>query len=239
MTKLTYLGHSTFQIEAGGKTLLIDPFLTENPSATVSADDINADFILVTHGHFDHVGHIAEITDRCETDLVNIAKRTGATVISSFEIAVWLGGQGIENAHGMGAGGAYDFPFGRVRMTPAVHSAMLPDGSNGGIAAGYVLHLDDVTIYIAGDTALFSDMALISEYEVEVAILPIGDNFTMGPDEASTAAEWVGAKHVVPCHYDTWPLIGQDAAAFSESILEKGMSAHVLGSGQSLDLPVT
>lgn len=238
MTKITLLGHSTLLIESGGKTLLVDPFLTENPAATVAADDLNPDYILVTHGHFDHVGHIAETTDRCETDLVNIAKRTGAKVICSFEIAVWLGSQEVSNAHGMGAGGSFEFEFGRVRMTPAVHSAMLPDGSNGGIAAGYVLHLEDATVYIAGDTALFTDMALLGEHEIDVAVLPIGDNFTMGPDEAVTAAEWVGARHVIPYHFDTWPLVSQDTAAFAAAVFEAEMTPHVLAVNASLELPI-
>lgn len=239
MTTLTFLGHSTFLIESDGHSLLVDPFLTENPSATVNAGELNPDFILITHGHFDHVGHIAEVTDRCETDLVNIAKRTGATVICSFEIAVWLGSQGVETSHGMGAGGSFKFDFGRVRMTPAVHSAMLPDGANGGIAAGYVLHLNDATIYIAGDTALFSDMALLSEHDIDAAVLPIGDNFTMGPDEAVTAAEWVGAKQVIPCHYDTWPMLGQDTVAFAERLSAVGIATHALKPNEAISLPIT
>lgn len=237
MTDVTFLGHSCFLIESGGKTLLVDPFLTENPKATISADDVNPDVILVTHGHFDHVGHISSNTETCETDLVNIARRTGALVISGFEVSVWLGSQGGSNCHPLGAGGQHEFDFGIVCMTPAVHSSMLPDGTDGGIAAGYVLKLADTTIYISGDTALFQDMQLLKRHGIDVAILPIGDNFTMGPADAALAAEWVGADMVIPCHYDTMPLIEQDSAEFAEGIYEKGMTPQILAVGDSVTLP--
>lgn len=235
MSTIRFLGHSCFQIETDGKRLLVDPFLTENPVATVSADEVEADFILLTHGHFDHVGHVSATTDRCETDLVNIAKRTGATVICNFEISVWLGSQGVDAVHALGAGGKFRFDFGVVHMTPAVHSSMLPDGSNGGIAAGFILELIDTTIYIAGDTALFGDMTLLEDFLIDTAIVPIGDNFTMGPEEASIAAGWVGADNVIPCHFDTMPLIAQDAAAFSERVYEMGLTPQILAVGDSYE----
>ena len=208
--KLTYYGHSTFGIETEDAKLIVDPFFApNNPAATVKVDEVEADFILVTHGHGDHVA-----------DLVPLAKQTGAMVICNYEIANWLGNQGIENVHGMHIGGGYDFPFGRAKMTIAHHGSGLPDGSYGGNPAGFLLHLNEGTdIYISGDTALTYDMRLIGEAGgVDLAILCIGDNFTMGPDDAVRAAQFVQAKHVIPCHYDTFPPIRQDADAFAEKL---------------------
>ena len=208
--KLTYYGHSTFGIETEDAKLIIDPFFApNNPAATVKVDEVEADFILVTHGHGDHVA-----------DLVPLAKQTGAMVICNYEIANWLGNQGIENVHGMHIGGGYDFPFGRAKMTIAHHGSGLPDGSYGGNPAGFLLHLNEgADIYISGDTALTYDMRLIGEAGgVDLAILCIGDNFTMGPDDAVRAAQFVQAKHVIPCHYDTFPPIRQDADAFAKKL---------------------
>ena len=208
--KLTYYGHSTFGIETEDAKLIVDPFFApNNPAATVKVDEVEADFILVTHGHGDHVA-----------DLVPLAKQTGAMVICNYEIANWLGNQGIENVHGMHIGGGYDFPFGRAKMTIAHHGSGLPDGSYGGNPAGFLLHLNEgADIYISGDTALTYDMRLIGEAGgVDLAILCIGDNFTMGPDDAVRAAQFVQAKHVIPCHYDTFPPIRQDADAFAEKL---------------------
>ena len=208
--KLTYYGHSTFGIETEDAKLIVDPFFApNNPAATVKVDEVEADFILVTHGHGDHVA-----------DLVPLAKQTGAMVICNYEIANWLGNQGIENVHGMHIGGGYDFPFGRAKMTIAHHGSGLPDGSYGGNPAGFLLHLNEgADIYISGDTALTYDMRLIGEAGgVDLAILCMGDNFTMGPDDAVRAAQFVQAKHVIPCHYDTFPPIRQDADAFAEKL---------------------
>jgi len=224
---LKYYGQSTFGIDADGTQLIIDPFFKPNsPVAPVSADEVAADFILITHGHGDHVA-----------DAVNLAQRTGATTISNFEIATWLENAGVENAHGMHIGGGYDFPFGRVQLTIAHHGSMLPDGSNGGNPAGLLITFNSGTrIYIAGDTALTYDMRLIGEAGgVDLAVLPIGDNFTMGPDDAVTAAQFVQAKRVVPCHYNTFPLIEQDAQAFAATLQDTaGIDCTVLDPGEEM-----
>ncbi|RIK37983.1 MAG: metal-dependent hydrolase [Chloroflexi bacterium] len=208
--KLRYFGHSTFTIDTGTHKLIVDPFLApNNPVAPVGADAIEADFILLTHGHGDHCA-----------DAVAIGKRTGALAISNFEIITWLQKQGVQTGHGMNLGGAYTFPFGRVKMTIAHHSSTMPDDSPGGNPAGFLIHFNDgLDLYIAGDTALTYDMKLIGEAGgVDLAILPMGDNFTMGPDDAVTAAQFVQAKRVIPCHYNTFPPIKQDAQAFAEKL---------------------
>jgi L-ascorbate metabolism protein UlaG (beta-lactamase superfamily) len=198
--ELTWLGHACWSIATGQHTLLVDPFLDGNPTAAAKADDVSADFILLTHGHIDHVA-----------DAVKIAKRTGATVIANYEISEWLGKQGIEKAVGMNLGGWGTFPFGRAKMTVALHSSTLPDGSPGGNPGGYLLALGQTRVYFAGDTALFSDMRLIGAGGIDLAILPIGDFFTMGPDDSIEAIRLLGARHAAPSHYNTWPPIAQDA----------------------------
>ena len=206
----TYYGHSTFAIDADGTKLVIDPFFApNNPLSPSSAAQVEADFILISHGHGDHIA-----------DATALAKRTGALVISNFEIITWLADQGVENGHGMNTGGAYSFPFGRVKCTIAHHSSALPDGSNGGNPMGFLIHFNDGTdIYFAGDTALTYDMRLIGEAGgVDLALLPIGDNFTMGPDDAVQAAQFVQAKRVIPIHYNTFPPIKQDAQAFAQKL---------------------
>ncbi|QDT45363.1 metal-dependent hydrolase [Gimesia alba] len=206
-TKITWLGHSTYQIETAGKTILLDPFLTGNPSAAISANEATADAIIVSHGHGDHVG-----------DTVEIAKRTNALVIANFEIIDWMGKQGVKNVHPQHIGGAHQYEFGTVKLTIAHHGSMLPDGSNGGSPCGILLKLNDGTIYFAADTGLFYDMTLIGEEGVDLAILPIGDNFTMGPEDAVRATKLIAPKRVMPMHYNTWPLIEQDATAWAEQI---------------------
>jgi L-ascorbate metabolism protein UlaG (beta-lactamase superfamily) len=207
-TTVQWLGHACLLIESDGRRILIDPFLTDNPAAAAKAGDVAADFILVSHGHGDHVG-----------DAVAIAKRTGATVVTNYEIANWFQRQGLEKVHGQQHGGGHAFPFGRVKMTLAFHGSALPDGSYGGNPCGFYLVLNDGTrIYDAADTALFGDMKLIGEEGVDLAILPIGDNYTMGPDDALRALKLIAPRRALPIHYDTWPLIAQDAAAWAERV---------------------
>jgi L-ascorbate metabolism protein UlaG (beta-lactamase superfamily) len=208
-TKVTWLGHATFAIESAGHRLLVDPFLDQNDAAPVRAAEVDADFILLTHGHFDHV-----------IDAAPIANRTGATVIAGFEVSEWIKRQGVaaDKVVGMNPGGGVQQPFGRVKMTLAHHSSSMPDGSYGGVAGGYMLELPGAKIYIAGDTALFLDMKLIGLAGLDLAILPIGDLFTMGPEDSIEAINLLKPKRVAPCHYNTWPPIAQDAAAWAEQV---------------------
>ncbi len=226
---LKYYGQSTFLIEADGIKLVIDPFLApHNPMTAVTAGEIEADYVLVSHGHWDHM-----------SDAVALAKRTGATLISNFEIAEWMEEQGVEKTHGMSTGGAYTFPFGRVKLTIAHHGSVLPDGSNGGNPCGILFHFNDGNdVYFAGDTALTLDMKLIGEDGgVDLALLPIGDNYTMGPDDAIKAAQYVKAKRVIPIHYNTFPVIRQDAQAFAETLrMATEIDCKVLAPGEEFRL---
>lgn len=207
-TRFCWLGHAALLFESDGHRILIDPFLTGNPSAARKADDVEADFILISHGHGDHVG-----------DAVAIAKRTGAVVVANYEIAGWFEAQGVGKVHGMQHGGGFTFPFGRLKLTLAFHGSALPDGSNGGNPAGFDLTFADGTrVYDAADTGLFGDMKLIGEGGLDLAILPIGDNYTMGPDDALRAVKFLEPDRVFPIHYDTFPLIAQDAAAWAERV---------------------
>ncbi|MEZ5940079.1 MAG: metal-dependent hydrolase [Planctomycetaceae bacterium] len=225
MIEVTWIGHSCFEIKVGSYTLLLDPFITGNPATERIADSFSPDFILLTHGHEDHVG-----------DTISIAKRCGATVITNYEIYEWLTKQDVK-AHGMQMGGEFGFPFGRVKMTIAFHGSMLPDGSNGGNPAGFILKLGGKNIYFAGDTALFSDMKLIGEEGLDLAILPIGDNYTMGPSDSIRATKFLSPKQVVPCHFNTWPPIAQDADAWAHEIRSQTTAQPVvLAPGESLPL---
>ena len=220
MLNYTYFGHSCFLLDDGKYKVLTDPFLTENPLAAAKPEDIECDYILVSHGHFDHLGQAEEI-----------AKRTGAQVLAIPEI---LGTMAGVNGHGMNVGGTVKLPFGSVKMVPAIHSCMVA----GGIAAGFVVEIGGQVVYFAGDTALFSDMKLIGELcGVTVAVLPIGDNFTMGIKEATMAAEFVGAGKVIPIHYNTWPLIAADAEDFKKQVESKGKATViVVKPGESVEL---
>ncbi len=205
---VTWHGHATFSLNIDGTKIVVDPFFApNNPSATKSADDVSADFILQTHGHEDHIA-----------DTVALAKRTGAQVITNFEICYWLRLQGHENVWAMNTGGAYDFPFGRVKSTHALHSSGLPDGSYGGNPGGFLVTTPTKNLYISGDTALFSDMKMIGNYGIDLAIIPTGDNYTMGPEDALASLDFLSPKVVIPCHYNTWPPIAQDMAAWAEKV---------------------
>jgi L-ascorbate metabolism protein UlaG (beta-lactamase superfamily) len=210
MTEITWLGHACFLIKTGKHTILVDPYLDNSPTAPVKSGDVNPDFILITHGHGDHI-----------EDAVKIAKRTGAKTVSNYEISSWLGKQGVKEVVGMNHGGAVTLPFGKVKLTIAHHSSVLPDGTYGGNPGGFLLTLDGAKIYIAGDTALFSDMQLYGQGGLDLAIVPIGDLFTMGPEDSIEAIKFLNPKHVIPCHYNTWPPITQDAKAWAEMVRTK------------------
>ena len=222
--KLTYYGHATMSLETGGYTILVDPYFTDNPSAPVNANQVEADFILVSHGHNDHM-----------QDAEAIARRTGAPVITIDEICRWLQKKGIKT-HGQHIGGGFNHPFGYLKLTLALHGSGLPDGSYGGNPAGFLLTaLDGIKTYLACDTGLFGDMKLIGEEGIDLAVLPIGDNYTMGPEDALKAVKLIQPKHVVPVHYNTFDLIKQDPFAWAARVeAETDTKAHVLNPGDSL-----
>jgi L-ascorbate metabolism protein UlaG (beta-lactamase superfamily) len=225
-TKITWYGHAALGLETVGYKILIDPYFTGNPAASVSAKAVAADYILISHGHGDHVG-----------DAVAIAKRTGALVISNFEIASWLEKQGVQKTHGQHIGGGYQHPFGYLKLTQALHGSALPDGSNGGNPAGFLLTTNEgEKVYLAGDTGLFGDMQLIGQEGLDLAVIPIGDNYTMGPDDALKAVELLQPGHVIPIHYNTWDLIAQDAVKWAERVQKSGVHVHVLKPGESFTL---
>lgn len=227
-TEITWFGHSAFALRTGDHDVLIDPFLDDSPTATVKSGDVAADFILLTHGHFDHVG-----------DTVAIAQRTGATVVANFEIGNWLVKQGLaeEKVVAMNFGGSTQLAFGAVKMTIAHHTSGLPDGSYGGNPGGYVIDLPEGRVYFAGDTALTLDMKLIGMAGLELAVLPIGDFYTMGPEDSVEAIKLLNPKRVLPCHYNTMPAIEQDANAWAESVRSHTAAEPiVLAPGEKISL---
>ncbi len=224
MGKLTYLSHSAWLIESGQHVIAIDPFLEGNPMAKVKPADIKADYIIVTHAHGDHLG-----------DAIPMAKASGGTVISNFEIINYVTSQGA-NGHPMHIGGSHAFPFGKVKLTPAWHGSSFPDGSYGGTPAGVVLTVEGKNIYHTGDTGLFMDMQLIGEMNpIDIFLVNIGDNFTMGIDDAVKAVEFVKPKLTIPMHYKTFDVIDVDPQEFVDKVKAKGFDVKLLGIGESFE----
>lgn len=224
MLHFTYYGHASFLLDDGTCKVLADPFLTGNPQAAITAEAVEADYILLTHAHGDHLG-----------DAPEIAKRTGATVIAIPEVLELCAARaGALKTQPMNIGGSCKTDFGKVRMTQAVHSS----GVAGGIACGYVIEIDRLHVYFAGDTALFQDMQLIGQKDtIDYAILPIGDNYTMGLEDAALAAQWLNTKNIIPVHYNTWPIIAQDVDKYKE-VTERmtKASVHIVQPGGRLAL---
>ncbi|SRR5699024_824323 len=221
IVKISYHGHSVVRVQTEQHTILIDPFITGNELCDLDPNTVEADVILLTHGHNDHVG-----------DTEKIAKRNGSLVVALNELAVYLGGKGLKT-HPMNIGGAYDFEFGRVKFTHAFHGSSYQEEDGTfiytGMPGGILLTIDGKTIYHVGDTSLFSDLKMIGEMnDIDVAFIPIGDNFTMGPEDALIAADWINAKTVVPVHYNTFPVIKQDPEAFAKKVRTgKGLAMKV------------
>lgn len=220
--KMTYYGHACFAVEIGGKHLLFDPFITQNPLAkAVDVKNIRADYILVSHAHDDHLA-----------DAADIAARTGATVVANFEVAEWLGKNGVKKTHGVNPGGSFPFHGGRAKFVHSIHSSSFPDGSYGGVAGGFVVESSEGNFYYSGDTALTLDMKLVSETtRLQFLVLCIGGNYTMDVDDAIRAAGFLGCKEIVGVHYDTFPPIKIDRAAAIEKFRAKGLTLHLLPIG--------
>ena len=222
--KLTYYGHSCFSVEVSGKTLLFDPFISPNPLAQhIRLAEVPADYILLSHGHEDHLA-----------DASVLAKRTGATIVSNFEICQWFGKQGVAKTHAMNVGGSWTFEFGRAKYVPAIHSSSMPDGTYGGNPGGWVVESDEGSFYYSGDTALTTEMKLIGETtRLKFAALCIGDNFTMGVDDAVKAADFVHCNEIVGVHYDTFPPIKIDQQAAIEKFKAARKRLHLMLPGES------
>lgn len=225
--KLTYYGQSCFAVQAGGKNLLFDPFITPNELARdIKIADIRVDYILLSHGHGDH-----------SIDAVQLAKQNNATVIAAFEIAMWMNKQGVEKYHPMNIGGKWAFEFGTVKCTNAVHSSNMPDDSYGGNPMGFIVISEEKTFYYSGDTALTLDMQLIPRWgKLDFAILPIGDNFTMGIEDAIAAAGMIQCQNIVGVHYDTFGFIKIDHEKAKKAFADAGIKLHLIKIGDSIDL---
>lgn len=224
--KATYYGHSCLELDVNGKKLLFDPFISHNPLAKhINISRLKPDYILLSHGHGDHAA-----------DLIAIQKNSGAKVICIADIAHWLNNKGVTNVHGMNIGGGFNFDFGRVKMVVAVHSSSMPDGSYGGNPAGFVIHAEGKKIYFAGDTALTYDMKLLADEDLDWAILPIGDNYTMGIDDAIRATDFINCKNVIGVHYNTFDVIRIDTDEAEEKFIKAGLVLKLPAIGESLAL---
>lgn len=224
--KLRYFSHSAFQITSNeGQRILIDPFLDNNPTCPVKSSDIDADFILLTHGHGDHIG-----------DTISIAKRCNSLCICENELAGYLSSKGLR-AHNMHIGGAHEFDFGKIKLTQALHSSVTPDNECHGSATGILIYIEDIIIFHMGDTGLFFDLKLIGDMNaVNYLMAPIGDNFTMGIDDAVKACEFVNPGMVIPMHYNTFPVIETDPGIFKAKVEQKGISCQIMDFGQEIIL---
>jgi L-ascorbate metabolism protein UlaG (beta-lactamase superfamily) len=224
--KITYFGHSCFGVEILGKHLLFDPFISHNPlAAKIKVEEIKADYILISHGHEDHIA-----------DATSIASRTGAKVISGYEIRNWLMKQGVENTHPMNTGGKWLFDFGKVKCVAAQHSSSLPDGSYGGNPMGFVIETSEGNFYYAGDTALTYDMKLIGDYrKLDFAFLPVGDNFTMGVDNAIIAADFIQCRDIIAMHYDTFESIKINPTEAKLKFERAGAKLTLMEIGQTIE----
>lgn len=224
--KLKYLSHSGFLITTkDNHCILIDPFLDENPASPVKADDVDAGFILITHGHGDHLG-----------DTISIARRCDSLCICENELANYLSSKGLR-VHNMHIGGSREFEFGRVKVTQALHGSCTPDNACHGTATGFLITCDQKTLYHTGDTGLFTDMSLIGELNaVDCMMVPIGDNFTMGIDDAVIAAKFVRPRVVIPMHYNTFPIIEADPDQFRKKAEDNHIPCTIMGSGDEIQI---
>ena len=223
--KITYYGHSCFGVEVASVKIVFDPFIQPNKLASsINLTEIEADYMVVSHGHEDHTA-----------DLIELAKQTNATVISNYEIIEWVKSKGIKKVHAMNTGGSFTFDFGTIKSVFAAHSSSLPDGKYGGNPNGYIIKANKKTLYYAGDTALTTEMKLIGEFEnVDLSILPIGDNFTMGINDAIIAANFIDCNEVIGMHFDTFPPIKIDHNKAIKAFKNKGVNLQLLSIGQTV-----
>ena len=224
--KIEFCGHSCFIVSSDSHSVIIDPFLTGNPQASIKAEDVKVDNVILTHGHGDHIG-----------DGISIAKANKATVIAPFELAAYVEKNGA-TAHSMHIGGAYSFPFGKLKLVPAWHGSAVMEGDNviyTGNPCGALITMEGKTVYHTGDTGLFGDMKLIGDrHGIDVALLPIGDNFTMGIEDALYALELINPKKVIPMHYNTFPVIEVDVNSFADGARQRGYDCAALSPGESV-----
>jgi L-ascorbate metabolism protein UlaG (beta-lactamase superfamily) len=226
MIKVTFIGHSCFLVDNGTSKIIIDPFITGNPSAKISTEQKKADFILISHGHGDHLG-----------DAIELGKANNATIIANYELCTYCNSHGVKNIHPLHIGGGNKFPFGSVKLTIAHHGSTLGDSGYGGNPAGFIIRIDNKVIYHSGDTGLFLDMKLIGELDrIDLALLPIGGNFTMDVSDAIKAVEFLKPKKAIPMHYNTFDIIKSDPQLFINGIKPFGVEGIMLKPGESYEL---